>query len=135
MSTVKAISTKQQEWLDHLELARTSGLSLTDYARQLGLNVNSLYHWKHVLARQGLWQEVPVVVSTIPTAHVDDESMGDVEAGLAFVPVQVTPAMSGTGAMELTAQLPNGVELHFGAVGLEGLPTVVQALAQLPCSR
>jgi hypothetical protein len=46
-------------WLEHLQSWKASGESLNSYARGHGIEAGSMYYWRTVLGREGLWPEEP----------------------------------------------------------------------------
>ena len=59
----------KQVWQQHLEQARTQGLSFAEYAKANGLKVATLYYWNKVFARQKVDAQRPVkfhAVNVIP---------------------------------------------------------------------
>jgi len=105
----KAITERQQYWLDHILAGEAFNGTLVEYAGVEGLKVKDLYQWKTLLARRGV-------------------IAGKVDKPKAFVAVRETVAANKTALV-----LPNGVRLEFsGAVDAEMiqlLVTVVSALA------
>ncbi len=51
--TDKAITERQQYWLDHLKAAKDNGNRLVDYAKTNDLKVKDLYQWKTSLVKRG----------------------------------------------------------------------------------
>ncbi len=47
------ITSKQQQWLEHVKAADTGDGSLTDYVSRLDLSVKTLYQWKSKLIQLG----------------------------------------------------------------------------------
>ena len=45
----EASTVKQQFWLDHIEAADSSGLSIAQYAKQHDIKAQKLYHWRSVI--------------------------------------------------------------------------------------
>lgn len=55
-STNRALTTRQREWLSHLEAWRAQGGSLKAYALAHGLSQSALYAARRVLTQRGIWQ-------------------------------------------------------------------------------
>ncbi len=49
------ITSKQQQWLEHVKAADTGDGSLTDYASRHDLSVKTLYQWKSKLIKLGFY--------------------------------------------------------------------------------
>ena len=47
------LSSKQREWLDHVEACAATGGSMKAYADEHGLDLQSFYLWKGRLKKQG----------------------------------------------------------------------------------
>ncbi len=50
----KAITDRQQYWLDHIKAADRFDGTLVDYVKGEGLKVQDFYQWKPLLARLGV---------------------------------------------------------------------------------
>jgi hypothetical protein len=48
---------KTAEWLEHLQGWKASGSSLPAYAKSRGLALWTMYRWRSVLRREGLWAD------------------------------------------------------------------------------
>jgi hypothetical protein len=104
----KAITERQQYWLNHIRLADASGGTLVDYANSEGLKVKDLYQWKTLLLRRG-------VIS------------GKADKPKAFVAVRES-----TPASKAALLLPNGVRIEFtGGVDAETIQSLVIAASSL----
>lgn len=57
----EASTKKQQFWLDHIEAANSSGLSIVQYAKQHDIKAQSLYQWRNAMRHK------PSTVSTQDT--------------------------------------------------------------------
>lgn len=68
----KARSEKQQYWLNHIEAANESGLSLVEYARTNNLKAQHLYQWRSALKNESISVATETqftrVVTTTPAA-------------------------------------------------------------------
>jgi hypothetical protein len=51
---------KIAQWLEHLQGWKVSGQSVSAYARERGVTLWAMYHWRGVLIREGLWQAQPM---------------------------------------------------------------------------
>jgi hypothetical protein len=56
MSKQEARAERINEWLEHLHRWEATGGSLASYAKEHGLALWALYHWRGVLIREGRWQ-------------------------------------------------------------------------------
>ncbi len=45
----EASTNKQRFWLDHIEAANSSGLSIVQYAKQHDIKAQSLYQWRNAM--------------------------------------------------------------------------------------
>ena len=103
--TEKAITERQQHWLNHLKASEEAGSSLADYAKANDLKVKDLYQWKTSLAKRGFW----------PSPNSS------------FVSVKAKSS-SATCSMIL----PNGIRLEFqGALSADLIKTMVLSASQL----
>ena len=112
------------KWQGQLEAAQASGLSLSAYAAQRGINVRRLYEARQTLVRAAKARQtsafVPVklkaqsLVKVTPTVHHSD----------------VTAAR-----FAMQARLDNGVLLSwtYDASGAAAQANLLHALAALPC--
>jgi len=60
---------KSQFWLDHINQALQSNLSLAEYARLHKLSDKSIYRWKKVLTQRGLPVEDTPSVAFVKVKH------------------------------------------------------------------
>jgi transposase-like protein len=123
------MTSKQEQWRAHVAAARDADMALSDYARQHGLSVRSLYNAKR--------KAKAAKVSVPQRRTLAAAATGDARA---FVPIVVktetNEARDRGEAVVLRAQFPNGVQLswtHRGGNGLS-LSQMLDALAGLPCS-
>lgn len=56
MSKQEARAQRVNEWLEHLHRWEAAGGSLASYAKEHGLALWALYHWRNVLIDEGRWQ-------------------------------------------------------------------------------
>lgn len=56
MSKKEARAQRINEWLEHLHRWKATGRSLAAYAKEHGLALWALYHWRGVLIQQGRWE-------------------------------------------------------------------------------
>lgn len=96
MAPSRPLTTKQQEWISHLEQAQQKSLSLQEYARQTGVRASSLY-----AARK--WLREPRSQVTTPP--------------VSFSEVRMTG--SGVDGVACTLHLARGIRLQ-----LSDLPTL-----------
>jgi len=57
MLTREQRATKGAMWLAHWQGWQASGVSMAEYARREGFDVDAAYRWKRVLRRTGQWAE------------------------------------------------------------------------------
>lgn len=100
------------QWSEHLEAAARQGETVVSYARRHGLSLSGMYS-----ARYTLKQRQALVVK----ARAPAPPRG-------FVPVVVVPSRR-----QLTARLPNGVELSLEDADPGTVAGWLAALARLPC--
>lgn len=104
----KAITDRQQYWLDHIRSADASDGTLVEYAKAQGLKVKDLYQWKTLLARRG------------------------VIAGKADKPKAFVAVRESVTASKAALVLPNGARLEFsGDVDVETIKSLVAAASAL----
>lgn len=107
----KAITKRQQHWLDHIKAAEASAGTLVAYAAAHKLKVKDLYQWKTALTRRGF------LAKKKPKA--------------AFVLVATAPANVSLASCNVT--LPNGVRVQFtgnlDGVSLREIMTAASLLA------
>ena len=90
------------------------GVSVAKVALEFGINANLLRNW------MGLYRE---------TGHAGRYSSSALPA---FVAVQ-SSSLEKPAESALSAELPNGVKLAMQPVALSDLPSILKALAELPC--
>jgi hypothetical protein len=56
MSKLEARAERINEWLEYLHRWEATGGSLASYAKEHGLALWALYHWRGVLIQEGRWQ-------------------------------------------------------------------------------
>ena len=100
----KAITERQQYWLDHIRAAAAFEGSLVEYAKAEGLKVKDLYQWKTVFAHRGV-------------------IAGKVDKANAFVSVQARPTTS-----KAVLLMPNGIRFELsGSVNPQTMKSLLQA--------
>jgi len=115
---------KITEWLQHLQGWKDSGKSLAAYAKDHGLALWAMYHWRGVLIREGRWHAEPK-----PKASAKSRSRSP--SALRFAKVDVMdlrPPMPVT----VRLQLANGRLAEIDLTGLEQLASVLGALERQP---
>src|SRR3954465_2933173 len=99
------MTSKQEQWQAHVGAARAADMALSDYARQHGLSVRSLYNAK---------RKAKVAKVSVPQRRTLAAATGDARA---FVPIVVktetNEARDRGETVVLRAQLPNGVQLSW----------------------
>jgi hypothetical protein len=48
---------KIEGWLEHLQSWKASGKPLSVYAREHGIQLWAMYHWRKILRREGRWSD------------------------------------------------------------------------------
>lgn len=103
--TEKAITERQQHWLNHLKASEEAGSSLADYAKANNLKVKDLYQWKTSLAKRRFLSS--------PNSS--------------FVSVKAKPSST-----MYSMILPNGIRLEFqGVFSADLIKTMVSSASQL----
>lgn len=115
---------KITEWLQHLQGWKDSGKSLAAYAKEHGVALWAMYHWRGVLIREGRWHQ-----ESKPKASAT--SRGRSPLALHFAKVAVTGLHS---PMPLTIrlQLANGRRAEIDLTGIEQLAAILGALERQP---
>jgi len=111
---------KITEWLQHLQGWKDSGKSLAAYAKDHGLALWAMYHWRGVLIREGRWH-------TEPKPKASATSRSGSPLALRFAKVAMTelcPPMPVT----VRLQLANGRCAEIDLTGIEQLASVLGAL-------
>jgi hypothetical protein len=101
---------RQRFWVEHVQAAAASGLTLKEYATREGLAVTQLYGWRRSCKRRGL--------------------LGQAPAADRFVPVQV---VADPACAPLRLVFPDGLALEFGEAVTEA--TLRRVLAGLGWAR
>ena len=104
-----ALTEKQQQWLEHINLAKQQGQPLGDYAKQHGLSRKALYHYHWLLKKKGVFE------STATTAP--------------FVKVIPTKKPASPTCVSVTIYFPNGI--HVQVQGVERALSTVLHQVQL----
>jgi hypothetical protein len=115
---------KITEWLKHLQGWKDSGKSLAAYAKEHGLAVWAMYHWRCELIREGRWHQEPK-----PKASA--KSRGRSSLALRFAKVAVTepcPPMPVT----VRLHLANGRRAEIDLTGIEQLEAILVTLERQP---
>lgn len=101
-------ATKGAMWLAHWQGWQSSGVSMAEYARREGFDVDAAYRWKRVLRRTGQWTEAPAAAAVTRKKRAAAVRFARVAVGDAPAPV----------SMLLRVVLLNGrrAELEIGGV-------------------
>jgi hypothetical protein len=113
---------KITEWLQHLQGWKDAGKSLAAYAKEHGLALWAMYHWRGVLIREGHWHQEP---------RASAKSRGRSPLALRFAKVAVTglcPPMPVT----VRLHLANGRRAEIDLSGIEQLEVLLGALERQP---
>jgi hypothetical protein len=86
MSKLEARAQRINDWLEHLHRWEATGGSSASYAKEHGLALWALYHWRGVLIQEGRWQP------TRPLRQAKRATPGLEAAPLQFARVAVTGA-------------------------------------------
>jgi hypothetical protein len=108
MLTREQRATKGAMWLAHWQGWQASGVSMAEYARREGFDVDAAYRWKRVLRRTGQW-------TAAPAAAAVKRKKRAAAVRFARVAVRDTPSPA---SMLLRVVLLNGrrAELEIGGV-------------------
>lgn len=115
---------KISEWLQHLQGWKDSGKSLAAYAKDHGLALWAMYHWRGMLIREGRWHAEPK-----PKASAKSRSHSPLAVRFAKVAMtERCPPMPVT----VRLQLANGRCAEIDLTGIEQLASVLGALERQP---
>jgi hypothetical protein len=108
MLTREQRAAKGAMWLAHWQGWQSSGVSMAEYARRQGFEVDAAYRWKRVLRRTGQWTEATASPAVKKKKRV---------AAVRFARVAVSDAPA-SASMLLRVVLANGrrAELEIGGV-------------------
>lgn len=121
MSKQEARAERINEWLEHLHRWEATGGSLASYAKEHGLALWALYHWRGVLIREGRWQPRQ------PPRHATSR----LEAvPLQFARVAVTEAPMAPYVVRL--QLGNGRRAEIEVRHMDPLLQLITAMERQP---
>lgn len=109
MPEPQPLTAKQQYWMNHLQAADTSQMSLTEYAKANGLKARDLYNARWKLKRSG---QLPESIDST-----------------AFVRVQNVPSHSHQ-AVHLAIRFDNGIQCQLSA-DVDALSRVLSQLKAL----
>jgi hypothetical protein len=106
MLTREQRATTGAMWLAHWQGWQSSGVSMAEYARREGFEVDAAYRWKRVLRRTGQWAEATASPAVKKKKRI---------AAVRFARVAVSDARA---SMLLRVVLVNGrrAELEIGGV-------------------
>jgi hypothetical protein len=109
MLTREQRATKGAMWLAHWQGWQGSGVSMAEYARREGFDVDAAYRWKRVLRRTGQWTEAAAATAVKRKKRA---------AAVRFARVAVSDTLS-PASMLLRLVLLNGrrAELEIGGIG------------------
>lgn len=118
---------KRGKWQGHLKAAETSGMSLSAYAAQHGINVRRLYEARHMDARK------KAAKARQTSAFVPVKLKGQALVKVTAVAHHVDVAPGARFAMQ--ARLDNGVVLSwtYDAASVSAQANLLHTLAGLPC--
>jgi len=111
-------------WLQHLQGWKDSGKSLAAYAKDHGLALWAMYHWRGVLIREGRWHQEPK-----PKASAASRSRSPLPLRFAKVAVaDRCPRMP----VILRLHLANGRRAEIDVTQVEQLEAILGALERQP---
>ena len=115
---------KITEWLKHLQGWKDSGKSLASYARDHGLALWAMYHWRGVLIRKGHWTQDP-------TPKAPAKSRSRLPLALRFAKVAVTDPYP-PNPITVRLHLANGRRAEIDLTGVEQFAAILGALERRP---
>ncbi|MBM0106487.1 hypothetical protein JM946_17295 [Steroidobacter sp. S1-65] len=123
MSKQEARAQRINEWLEHLRRWKASGGSLAAYAKEHGVALWALYHWRGVLIQEGRWE--PARTPKVKRAASRLEAMP-----LQFARVAVSEAPMAPYIVRL--QLGNGRRAEIELRQVEPLLQLIAAMERQP---
>lgn len=124
MSKQEARAQRINEWLEHLHRWKATGGSLAAYAKEHGLALWALYHWRGVLIQEGRWE---------PTRTPRRAKRA--ESGVEAIPVQfarVAVTQAPTAPYIVRLQLGNGRRAEIELRQMEPLLQLITAMERQP---
>jgi hypothetical protein len=120
MLTREQRATQGAMWLAHWQGWQGSGVSMAEYARREGFDVDAAYRWKRVLRRTGRWTEAPAAAAVKRKKRA---------AAVRFARVAVSDAPA-PASMLLRLVLVNGRRAELEIGGVANLGEVLSVLEQ-----
>jgi len=124
MSKQDARAQRINEWLEHLHRWKATGGSLAAYAKEHGLALWALYHWRGVLIQEGRWEP------TRASGQAKRVASGLEAIPFQFARVAVTEALTALYIVRL--QLGNGRRAEIELRHLEPLLQLITAMERKP---
>lgn len=124
MPKQEARAQRMNEWLEHLHRWEAPGGSLAAYAKEHGLALWALYHWRGVLIQAGRWQP------TQPVRQAKRATPGLEAAPLQFTRVAVTEVPMAPYIVRL--QLGNGRRAEIEFQHMAPLLQLITAMERQP---
>lgn len=121
MSKQEARAQRISEWLEHLHRWEAAGGSLASYAKEHGLALWALYHWRNVLIDEGRWQ---------PTRPPRKVKLGARREAVPVHFARVSLAETPTAAYIVRLQLGNGRRAEIELTQIDPLIQLIGALEQ-----
>lgn len=115
---------KITEWMLHLQGWKDSGKSLAAYAKDHGLALWAMYHWRGVLIREGHWHQEPK--SKTPTKSQRRSALAPRFAQVAII--QSCPPAP----LIVRLHLANGRRAEIDLAGVDQLEAIIGALERRP---
>jgi hypothetical protein len=126
MLTREARATKSAMWLAHWRGWQGSGVSMAQYARRAGFDVDAAYRWKRVLRRTGQWIEAEGgALISLPVTPSQPKG------AVRFARVAVSDAPAAPGSMLLRLLLGNGRRAELEVLGIAQLGEVLGVLERM----
>ena len=115
---------KITEWMKHLQGWKDSGKSLAAYAKDHGLALWAMYHWRGVLIREGHWHQEPR-----PKASAKLQRRSALAPRFAQVAIiQSCPPVP----LIVRLHLANGRRAEIDLAGVDQLEAILGALERQP---
>ena len=124
MSKQEARAQRVNEWLEHLHRWKATGRSLAAYAKEHGLALWALYHWRGVLIQEGRWEPMR------PSRQAKRATPSARAVPLQFARVALTEAP--TAAYTVRLQLGNGRGAEIEVRHMESLLQLITAMEGQP---
>ena len=115
---------KTAEWLENLQGWKASGSSLPAYAKSSGLALWTMYRWRSVLRREGLWADAGPRRRALPESVKSSRAVPLRFARVSLKPTAVRESLT------LRVELRNGRRAHIELSDRDDLAEVLAVLEQ-----